>query len=80
MLQLGPAADVTRCVAQVSAPPDEMSALIRRSHFHYDSYYIAQKLRLSQLRRLEGNASRIGARSKGKLSGFVSFGTNSVGT
>ena len=80
MLQLGPAADVTRCVAQVSAPPDEMSALIRRSHFHYDCYFIAQKLRLSRLRRLDGNASRIGARSKGKLSGFVSFGTNSVGT
>jgi hypothetical protein len=29
MLQLGPAADVTRCVAQLSAP-DEMSALIQR--------------------------------------------------
>ena len=81
MLQLGPAADVTRCVAHVSAPPDEMSALIRRSHFHYDSYYVAQKL--SGCRGSGGwTAMRavFGARSKGKLSGFVSFGTNSVGT
>jgi len=30
-------ADVTRCVAQFSAP-DEMSALIHR-HLHHDSYY-----------------------------------------
>jgi hypothetical protein len=58
MLQLGPAADVTRCVAHVSAPPDEMSALIRPSHFHYDSYYVAQKVRLPRLRRLHGKARR----------------------
>jgi hypothetical protein len=31
-----PPADVTRCVAQLSAP-DEMSALVQPSHLHYDS-------------------------------------------
>ena len=30
-------ADVTRCVAELSAP-DEMSALIRPTHLHYNSY------------------------------------------
>ena len=48
MLQLL-AADVTRCVAQLSAL-DEMSALIRPTHLHYNSYQQPAEQRFGMLR------------------------------
>jgi len=43
VLQLGPA-NVTRCVAQLSAP-DEMSALIQPCHLHHDSKEVRRPTR-----------------------------------
>ena len=55
------AADVTRCVAELSAP-DEMSALIRPTYLHYNSYYGVVLVRIATasaiaLERLHGKVS-----------------------